>query len=183
MKKITDNFLPHEVFEELQKYVSENEFQIVTVGEKDFSILNTPDWLVDKLQIEGYELILTFIRRAYKGFNDLPGIHADNIIEGRKTALASVLYINDPEGVTPNGTSFHKHIHLGSELPADASEELFNHLIMNEANDESKWELTQTVDALPNRLLTYKSNLFHNKFPNEITEGIRIVAVCFYEKN
>ena len=81
-------------------YCTANDFKKVQVGDKLFSILETPPGIIQNFYEEGFELILTFIREAYDGFDDLPRIHADNIINGQKTALAKVLYINDTDGVT-----------------------------------------------------------------------------------
>jgi hypothetical protein len=179
---VTNTFLPKQEFKELQQYCKENEFQIVTIGDKEFSVLDTPKSLLPLLQINGYELILTFIRNAYKGFDNEANIHADNIINGHKTALASVLYINEQLGTTPNGTCFYNHKTHGPELTEDVSNEEFDRLITEDANDETKWEKTDIVTSYPNRLLKYGAQTFHAKWPNEITEGCRIVLVCFYSK-
>jgi hypothetical protein len=179
---VTNNFLPKQVFKYLQNYCKENEFKIVQVGDKDFSVLETPKSLLPYFQIDSYELILTFIRSAYKGFDNESRIHADNIINGHKTALASVLYINEQLGTTPNGTCFYNHKMHGPELTKEVSDEEFDRLLTEDANDLSKWEKTDIVTSYPNRLLKYNSQNFHGKFPNEITEGKRIVLVCFYTK-
>jgi len=179
---VTDNFLPIGAFEDLQEYCNESDFQIVKLGEKEFSVLTTPRYLLEFFQIPGHELVLTFIRSAKKDFDNDIRIHADNIIEGKKTALASVLYIN-PEGtVSKNGTAFWRHNEYGYELPKDVSNEEFDRLITEDSNDLSKWEQLDTIYARPNRRLLYNSNLFHSKYPSKITEGTRIVLVCFYAK-
>lgn len=134
------------------------------------------------LQVEGHEMILSFIRKAYKGFDNEIRIHADNIISGSKTSLAAVLYINDPDGVTPNGTSFWKHTDYGYQLPENISNEEFDRLITEDSNNLSKWSKTDFISAIPNRLLLYNSNYFHSKYPAEIEAGERIVAVAFYKK-
>lgn len=180
---IQDNFLPDDVFLRLQNYCSENEFQEIVAGDKAFSVLEVPDYISPYLEREGYSIILSFIRRAWKEFDFSPRIHADGIIQGKKADLASVLYVNAKDGVSPNGTSFFQHIELGDRLPKDASEELFNHLILNESNDLSKWELRETVNAEPNRLLVYDSRLFHAKTPAVIDRGTRVVLVSFYQAN
>lgn len=180
--KITENFLSETVFNQLQEYCKLNEFEIVKAREKEFSILETPNFVMDFLEIEGYDLILTFIRSAKKDFDTDARIHADNIIMGEKTALASVLYIN-PEGeVSENGTAFWKHHQYGEELPDTISNQEFDRLLIEDSNNLSKWQHVETVFSKPNRQLLYNSNLFHSKYPKVIEEGIRMVLVCFYSK-
>lgn len=180
MIEVIDNFLPEEVFKELQDYCYNNKFQIVKAGDKEFSVLNIPDSVISYLDIDGYKPVLGFIRNAYDGFDKDIRIHADNIINGDKTAIASVLYINKSEGVTENGTCFYEHKDYGIKLPEDCSDEEFDNLIINDSNDESKWNRLDYISSRPNRLLTYDSNYFHSKYPKKIEEGERIVLVCFY---
>ncbi|WP_395073835.1 hypothetical protein [Flavobacterium sp.] len=180
---VTNNFLTEKVFKELQEYCKENEFKIVKVGDKEFSVLDTPESVIKFFKIDGYELILSFIRNAFEGFDNKSRIHADNIINGHKVSLASVLYINEQLGTTPNGTCFYKHHIHGLELTSSVTNEEFDRLLTEDANDERKWEKTDVVRSYPNRLLKYNAQLFHGKFPNEITHGERIVLVCFYTKN
>lgn len=180
---IYDNYLPSTIFSKLQEYCNINEFKIVDVGDKKFSMLETPDFALNFLQIEGYKVIFSFIRSAYKGFDNDFRIHSDGIIMNQKTDLASVLYINEPDGVTPNGTAMYSHHIHGKFLPKDATEEEFNRLLLEDSNDLSLWEQNDYISAFPNRLLTYSANLFHCKVPKEINDGVRIVLVVFYSKN
>lgn len=180
--KIIDNFLPENSFKQLKNYCNENDFKIVDAGGKLFSILETPTEMIGPLLEEGYRLILTFIREAYDGFDNEFRIHADNIIKGEKTALAKVLYINNPEMVTENGTAFWKHHKHGVELPEDVTNEEFDRLLLEDSNNIKLWEQTDFVEAKPNRLLTYNSNQFHSKWPANIAKGRRVVLVAFYAK-
>lgn len=182
MISVVDDFLSKEEFWDLQYYCDSNLFQIVSFPGKSFSALATPQHMYDKLKIEGHEIILTFIRSAYKGFDEDIRIHADNIIDGHKTSMASVLYINNEYGVTPNGTAFWSHMTYGKDLPVNCTEEEFNDVILKDSNDRSKWVFNDYISSRPNRLLTYDANYFHSKFPAEITEGIRKVLVTFYKK-
>tara|TARA_R110000823_G_scaffold290390_1_gene408676 strand:- start:285 stop:839 length:555 start_codon:yes stop_codon:yes gene_type:complete len=180
---IQDNYFEEETFKALQDYAFNNDFVIKKAGEKEFSVLDTPESLIPILQINGHKLILTFIRKAYKGFDNELRIHADNIISGYKTALASVIYINDNLGVTVNGTSFYRHNKYGFKLPEDVTDKEFDRIIIEDSNDLSKWEKeTSSVSSYPNRRVLYDSNYFHSKYPNEIKEGERIVLVNFYTK-
>lgn len=181
--RITDGFLPDEVFKELQAYCKENEFEIVQAGEKQFSVLKVPRNIYPYLEIEGHDIILSFIRNAHKDFDNEERIHCDGIIMGRKADKAAVLYINNRSGVTPNGTKFYSHKTHGTFLPDDAGEAEFNRLITEDSGDVRKWEQTHYVKSRPNRMLLYKSSLFHGKFPAKIKRGQRIVLVTFYAKS
>jgi hypothetical protein len=180
MIKVTDNFLPKKAFEDLQNYCNSNEFKTIQAGEKEFLVLDTPRDLLDFLIIEDHNLVLTFIRKAHRNFDTDWRIHADNIINGYKTELASVLYINKKE--TENGTAFWIHDKYGKKLPKDIEPKEFDRLITEDANNLEKWTMDSVIGNQENRLLTYTSNYFHSKFPNKIEEGERIVLVCFYEK-
>src|SRR5690242_1770792 len=109
MIEVKDNFLGKYSFRELQNYCRANEFRIIDAGDKQFSVLDTPDYIFPVIQKKGYDIILTFIRRAWNDFDTDMRAHCDGIILNRKTSLASVLYINDEAGVTPNGTRFYSH--------------------------------------------------------------------------
>jgi len=177
---VIDNFFTPENFKFLQEYCKQD-FTIQDVGGKSFSTLPTPQEILPLLSIDGHKLILSFIRSAYKGFDTDARIHSDGIIMGEKTVLATVIYLNDPKGVTPNGTAFFRHSKYGLSLP-DVTNEEFDRLITEDSNDESKWEQTDFISAVPNRLLAYSANYFHAKYPKEITEGIRKVLVAFFAK-
>jgi hypothetical protein len=180
---VQENFLPEDIFQELRIYCKENEFKIIKLGEKEFSVLPVPDYVKEFLHIPDHELHLTFIRSAYKDFDKDLRIHADNIIEGKKTSLASVLYISTGAETSVNGTAFWKHHEHGLKLPEDVTNEEFDRLIIQDSNDLNKWELLDVVFSAPNKRVLYDSNLFHSKWPAEILVGTRIVLVCFYTKD
>jgi len=180
--QVTDSFLPENVFQYLREYSKPENFQIVKAGDKEYSVIETPEIILDYLEIPGYEMIMTFIRSAYQGFDNDLRIHADNIIQGKKTALASVLYISTSAETSTNGTAFWKHHNYGLNLPEDVTNEEFDRLLTEDSNDPHKWELQEIVWADANRQVVYDSNSFHSKWPQEITVGTRMVLVCFYEK-
>ncbi|WP_430611519.1 hypothetical protein [Flavobacterium sp. JP2137] len=180
MIKVQDNYLPNPLFQKLQEYCYQNNFERVQAGEKEFEILKVPPEILPYLEIEGYEMNLSFIRRAHKDFDTDWRIHADNIINGKKTLLASVLYINKAEGVSENGTAMWIHEKYGTHLPDDASNEEFDRLLLEDSNDLRRWEKCDYIKSVPNRLLTYSATIFHSKYPNAIEQGERIVLVAFY---
>lgn len=179
---IKNNFLPDKVFKDLQDYVYSNRFSLTKVGEKTFYILPTPDFIIPYLQIKGYDALFSFIRKANNEINTEMNVHADNIINGKPTHLASVLYINESDSVSPNGTAFWEHEKYGLELPENTPNEEFDRLLLEDSNNIHKWRQHIFVPAIPNRLLTYQANLFHSKFPAKIQKGERIVLVVFFNK-
>ena len=181
MGVVIDDYLPREEFKELQEFCKDTEFQIFPAGDKSFLAILTPESLLERLEINGHNIIFSFIRKAHKDFDTDLRIHADGIIMGKKTSAASVLYIND-DNITENGTAFYDHYIHGHKLPEGFTEEEFDRLLSEDSNDGSKWQLTAKIEAKPNRMLVYNSNHFHAKYPQVIEEGERIVCVTFYEK-
>lgn len=181
MIHVQDKFLPEKIFKELQEYTNSNSFDKITAGDKEFSVLATPNEILQLLEVDSKEIIISFIRSAYLGFDDELRIHADNIIMGEKSERASVLYINDTDEVTENGTAFWCHNNYGIKLPKDISDKDFDLLLQNDSNDLEKWKQIGFIASVPNRLLTYDSNYFHSKYPNEIKKGVRYVLVTFYK--
>lgn len=182
MITIRDNYLPESVFLKLRDYCDNNEFKVVETPNKSFLVLETPDILRDYLLLEGHDLVLTFIRKAHESFDTDPRIHADNIIKGRYIDYACVLYLNNENEVTKNGTCFWKHDIHGYKLPKETPDSEFNRLLEEDSNDYQKWEQQDLVYSRPNRLLMYDASLFHSKFPSKIEKGERLVLVAFFAK-
>lgn len=181
MIHVIDNFLPGAIFERLQQHCKTEEWSLITAGDKQFSTIDVPEEVEGLLNLPGNDIVLTFIRRAYKGFDNDLRIHCDGIIMNRETSYASVLYLNNEGECTPSGTAFYDHEKHGPIF--SDSEEEFNRLLLEDSNDETKWKIQDYIQARPNRLLTYDSSMFHAKFPKEIEKGERIVLVCFYSKS
>lgn len=177
---ITDNLLSEEVFSDLQDYCKQD-FSIVTIGDKDFSVLDTPPSILPFLEIEGHEIVLSFIRSAHNTFDTDLRIHNDGYINGHKTSFASILYVSGNE-VSKNGTSFWSHSKYGKKAAENQTEEEYDKLLLEDSNNIDVWEQRDIVVSEPNRFLVYNSQYFHSKFPQIIEEGIRKVCVCFYRK-
>jgi len=182
MIKVIDNYLPKDIFEELELYTLVRDFNIVDGGNKLFSVLETPEYMYEYLKQDGHDIVFSFIRSAYDGFDEELRVHADNIVNGHRVEIASVLYINDPSGVTSNGTAFYSHLYYGNELPIDCSNEEYDNVILKDANNKSVWKKTDYISSKPNRLLVYDANYFHSKYPSKIKQGVRKVLVTFYIK-
>lgn len=177
MIHIQDNYLPGEAFQDLCEYIKGNEFQEHKVVEKTFSALELPRSILPFFSIKGKELVLAFLRRSNSIYDTELNIHADYIVNGRKTSLASVLYIKSE---VECGTQFYIHEKYGLKLPNEVSDKEYNRMIIEESNDASKWKKKDYVSNYPNRLVTYDSNYFHSKGIQKIENGDRIVAVFFY---
>lgn len=178
---VKDDFLSEENFSLLQDYCKESEFKKHVAGDKEFLALPTPEFILPYLQKNKYQIIFTFIRKAHAEFDTDWRIHADNIINGSKVDSASVLYIDFEENEF-TGTAFWIHKEHGKQLPKDVSNEVFDKVLVEDANAPEKWNFNGVIGALKNRLLTYNANYFHSKYPNKIERGERIVLVVFYKK-
>ena len=181
--KITENFLPDDVFKYLEKYCYSTHSRKIDIGGKEISVMDTPSFIIPYLKTDAHELILSFIRESYDGFDNSLNIHADNRLNGIKIAKASVLYINNPKGVTENGTAFYSHEYYGLELPDDVSDEEHDRLLVEDANNPSKWQKVVSTLNVRNRYLEYNANLFHSKYPANIDNGKRVVMVSFFKKS
>ena len=62
----------------------------------------------------------------------------------------------------------------------ESNAEEFNRMLLEDANDKSKWKLKSVIGYKPNRLLSYPCNYFHSKYPNKFKEP-RKVLVIFYK--
>ena len=179
---VQDNYLDKEDFEWLQDYCDKTEFQYINGGDKEFLAINTPERILEHLEIVGYDIIFSFIRKAHKDFDNDHRIHSDGIILGHYTHMASVIYLNDEDGVTPNGTMFYEHEEHGKGLPENVSPEVYDK-VLGDSNKIGMFEERDRIYSKPNRALNYDASLFHAKFPKVIEKGERIVLVTFYTEN
>jgi hypothetical protein len=177
----TYDFLPKNVFIKLQNYCYENEFKIIKTIDKDFCLLETPDFMYPYLERTNKELIMTFIKKSNLFFDTELRIHADGLINNQKSDTAAVLYINAKENITRNGTEFFSHHKYKHSLPDNVTDEEFDRLLIEDSKDKCKWCRTNVVYSEPNKLISYDSNMFHSKFPQVIEEGDRIALVAFYK--
>ena len=184
---IKDNFLPDIILNSIEKYLID--FKEVDTGEKKFWIMDTPkefeEWIVNRIsKIENKEIknIFSFFRISTDILDIDWRIHCDSIIQGEIPERAIVLYLSDSPDKKLNGTAFWEHEEYGESLPSEyLSTDVYNNLIRNDANDLSKWQLKSVVGLNKNRLLSYPSNYFHSKYPNQSWEEGRKVFVMFYK--
>jgi len=181
MIQIKPNFLPEALLAITQELAYTSNYSIAELGNgKQLHYIQTPMELLEYLEIPDHDIVLTFIRKADKNTDNLPNIHADNIINGEKIVKAGVLYLNKSSSCSPNGTAFWKNVKYGVSLPSDVTNEEYDRLLTEESNDLSFWERTEFIENIENRFVLYPANMFHSKFPFVIEEGSRIVLVVFY---
>ena len=180
---IKDNFLPPPLYKELVKYC--DDFTEVKTPGKSFWVKELPSELVhyierslEKLEGRDIKSILCFAREAKQSQDNDWRIHNDTIIEGQQPDRAIVLHVKANEDKL-NGTAFWEHEKHGYTYNESGNEE-FNRMLIEDANDESKWKLNSIVGYRDNRLLSYPCNYFHSKYPNEFNDQ-RVVVVMFYK--
>jgi len=180
---VKDDFLPPNVFKSLLSY--SNNFKEVKTPGKSFWIKELPNdltkYIVNKLEtIEGKKIknILSFLREAKKGQDTDWRIHNDSIIKGEQPDRAIVLYVKSNE-TKLNGTAFWEHKDYKFNYIKSSNKE-FNRMLIEDSNDLTKWKLNSVVGHRNNRLLSYPSEYFHSKYPNEF-KNKRIVLIMFYK--
>jgi hypothetical protein len=180
---IKDNFLPESLFKELLNYC--DKFKEIKTPGKSFWVKELPEEFINYVknsleEVEGKKIknILCFAREACEGQDNDWRIHNDTIIEGQQPDRAIVLYIKANENDL-HGTAFWEHKVYGDTYIESSAEE-FNRMLNEDANDQTKWKLNSVIGYKPNRLLSYPSNYFHSKYPNEY-KNQRIVLVMFYK--
>lgn len=125
-------------------------------------------------------------------------IHVD--LPNMRTTWAAVCYLSLPENYTKedgttydSGSKFWKHKETGLEqLPHDTQflstiginnpEDLFN-FMNTEGTDESKWINTMSVPIKFNRLIMFRSNLWHSQGElfGDSKENGRLIQTFFFE--
>ncbi len=179
-----DNFLDKELFDFISKDLID--FKEVDAAGKKFWVIEPTDsfneYMTKRISlIEGCKIknILSFFRQAKENQDNTWRIHNDSIINNEQPDRAIVYYISDNKRKDLNGTAFWKHKEHGFKM-ADVDSNEFNRLLIEDANDTSKWQLESVVGHKKNRLLSYPCNYFHSKYPNEFKED-RVVFVMFYK--
>jgi len=181
---IKDDFLPQELLDRIEEDKSSYE-EVVTPG-KSFWVKHASTdfivWICSRIsEIEGVGItpILGFFREAKEGQDNDWRIHNDSIIEGQLPDRAAVLYISDSPLDRINGTAFWEHKIHGDTFENINPEE-YNRLLIEDSNDQTKWNLKSVIGHKKNRLISYPCNYFHSKFPKEFIRSRR-VFVIFYK--
>jgi hypothetical protein len=115
-------------------------------------------------------------------------VHSDDIC----ATYASVLYLNRPEQCR-GGTAFWRHKILGIDrLPSKESllsqglnADVFYRQMDRDWKDLDLWEQVDFNPMQWNRFITYRTSLFHSRFPFEAfgqgPEDGRLIWICFYD--
>ena len=183
---IIDDFLDEDVLKTIEKEIEENKFKERKFPDKSFWIQEANPYLVKyiltKLEIEEdtfLESTSAFFREA-KGDQDNDWrVHCDFGPNTAEANRACVLYINQNITDDLNGTAFWDHKKHGHTLEYGNLKE-YNRILLEDSEDLSKWKLQSVIGSKKNRLLSYPTNYFHSKYPNEFKES-RVVFVMFYK--
>ena len=184
---LIDDFLPSIILDKMDEYLVD--FNELDTGNKKFWVKDAHppfiEYVIKRLtQLEGnnIENILAFFRIATDVLDTEWRIHCDSVINNQLPERAIVLYMNTSPLTELNGTAFWTHKKYGDFLPnKDLSTDEYNNLILNEAEDLSKWTLKSVIGHKKNRLISYPCNYFHSKYPNKAWEKGRKVFVMFYK--
>lgn len=131
---------------------------------------------------------MSFFRFNTKG--DIPHswVHSD---EGC-ASHAAILYLNTPDQCQ-GGTAFWRHRGMGlDEMPSDAEltsgqwkPDWFKPMMNAEWKKKKAWEMVGLAGMKFGRLITYRSTLFHSRWPFEAfgdsPETGRLAWVCFFD--
>ena len=182
-----DDFLDKESYDLISKQVEDSEFEEVVVGDKSFWIVPSNGMMdiavASRLEaIEGRPIrnILSFFRMSSETCDTDWRIHSDQKINGEQPDRAVVLFVSENHSdIELTGTAFWEHEEYGHVMPRVSNEE-FDRMLKEEANDTCRWKLNTVIGHRENRLISYPSSYFHSKYPNKSWKERRMIFVMFY---
>jgi hypothetical protein len=182
-----DDFLSSEWYNSTKEQLSSNEFEEVIAGDKPFYVQMPSEGFneivkskISKLEGRPVRNILSFFRIATDVLDTDWRIHSDQKINGEQPDRAVVLFLSPSKKEwSLNGTALWEHIKYGHTLPNVSNEE-FDRILSEDANNTAKWKLNTVIGHRENRLISYPASYFHSKYPNKGWEEGRIVFVMFY---
>ena len=183
-----DDFLDKDIFKKTKDQLDSKEyFEYKTPG-KSFWIQETsPEFIIhivnklSEVEKKSIEPILGFFRVSNEDVDTGWRIHSDLNIAGQKPDRAIVLYMSAKEVNQLHGTAFWDHKHYGKSLPKNTTNEEYDRMILNEAENLDMWTLSSVVGYEQNRLISYPAHYFHSKYPNKSWKNGREVFVMFYK--
>tara|TARA_R110000822_G_scaffold8470_1_gene33253 strand:+ start:578 stop:1168 length:591 start_codon:yes stop_codon:yes gene_type:complete len=187
-----DEFLPPQIYDLSSQELTLDSFEKMTVGDKDFHVKFASKAFQKNViarveQREGRKIknILSFFRVSTDEVDTDWRIHSDLNINGQRPDRAVVLFMSPlPEDSQKNfhlsGTALWKHKEHGYKLPQTTTDDKFDEVLLNDANDLTKWELNTVIGHRENRLISYPSEYFHSKFPDRSWPEGRMIYVMFY---
>jgi len=180
---VVDDFLDNFLLNALQE--DSSPFTEFKTKEKSFWVkYPSPQFIqyvtekLSKIENRPIRNILAFFREAKEGQDNNWRIHNDTIINGEKPDRAIVLYIQSKDSDDLNGTAFWEHSEHG--IRYELEDDKFDRVLREDSENLEKWTLKSVIGYRENRLLSYPSNYFHSKYPNEFKDP-RIVFVMFYK--
>ena len=182
-----DEFLPPEIYNLSSQELTLDSFEKMTVGDKDFHVRFASSEFQKNViyrieQREGRKIknILSFFRVSTDELDTDWRIHSDLKINGQQPDRAVVLFMSpSPAAALINGTAFWEHNEYGYKLP-DATNEEFDRLLSEDANNIEMWKLNSVIGHKENRLISYPANYFHSKYPRTSWPEGRVIYVMFY---
>lgn len=181
---IKDDFLNIDLIDSFNK--DKIDFQEIKTPGKSFWVKKPSEEFIELIcnNIAGIENclikpVLAFFREAKQGQDNDWRIHNDSIIEGQLPDRAAVLYMSDNTMEQVNGTAFWEHKIHGDKFNNITPDE-YDRLLIEDSNDQTKWNLKSIIGHKKNRLVSYPCNYFHSKFPNEFVDS-RKIFVMFYK--
>jgi hypothetical protein len=188
MINVLDDFLSEELHESVYNKLKSNEFEVVETPGKNFWVQYSNDEfdkiIIDKLSeihSNSIQNVLGFFRMSNQEADTDWRIHTDSIINNDRPTHTLVIYISDSQMKGLHGTAFWNHPEFGDKLPEDVSEERYDYMLTNEANNLDLWELTSVVGYKPNRGVIFNADSFHSKYPKVSWESGRMIYVMFYK--
>ena len=183
-----DNFLEKDLFKQtLNELNKDTYFEYKTPGksfwiqEADQKFINHVLNKLSEKENSELECVLGFFRVSTDVVDTDWRIHSDGIINGQQPDRAVVLYISPKEMKELHGTAFWDHKSYGKKLPYGTSNEEFDRILVNEADDLDSWRLNTVLGYEQNRIISYPANYFHSKYPNKSWKEGRQVFVMFYK--
>ena len=183
-----DNFLSENIFEEIRKDLSLQDFVEYKTPGKSFwiqpSTIPFNNYVLNRLEnIENRKLenILAFFRISTDILDNNWRIHSDLNINKQKPDRALVLYISPTKSKKLHGTALWSHKKYGKKLPKDTTDKEYDRMISKEAENLDMWTLNSVIGYEQNRAISYPANYFHSKYPNKSWKSGREVFVMFYK--
>ena len=183
-----DDFLPSYILDETIKDLSSQDYEEFKTPGKSFYIQAATHVFVNHVcgalsEFEGNTVdpILGFFRVSNDILDTNWRIHSDLNIQGEKPDRALVLYISPREIDELHGTALWEHKTYGKALPKDTTNEEYDRMILNEAENLDMWTLNSVIGYEQNRAISYPANYFHSKYPNKSWKSGREVFVMFYK--
>ena len=183
-----DDFLPSYILDETIKDLSSQDYREIKFPDKSFYVQDaSPSFMhhvcgaISEFEGNIVDPILGFFRVSNDILDTNWRIHSDLNIQGEKPDRALVLYISPREIDELHGTALWEHKTYGKALPKDTTNEEYDRMILNEAENLDMWTLNSVIGYEQNRAISYPANYFHSKYPNKSWKSGREVFVMFYK--